>query len=158
MKRKKIQTILLASLVVVASLGLFANIFFEQDIPTDARSAKLLFQDYFHGRVVNNTDHSIRITDYRNTHIIPPGQNSSHVGIYDVDSLLIDRPTQIDNILYTSGVFKFCDFGALEIRTEGAHDVVILNRVGTACRLLGDYAHFNKIPEAFPDRRAFMDS
>lgn len=112
-----------------------------------------LTQFYFHGIVQNATHLPLRITESKYPRIIPPGESSLDIGVNDADSLIIDSPTEIDGHIYTSGVFKFCDFGILTVTETPTINRVVFARRFILCKPFNDFHHYRNIKEAFEDRK-----
>lgn len=146
---KKLKALFLGSLIFTVLGLLSAAVLLDQPLPSDKRSVKKMLQQYIHGSISNRTNHTIRITEYRFIHPLPAGFQSEGINIYDVDSLLIDRPTEIEGKLYTSGVFRFCDFVTLTVKSLPDRDQVTPNQGVTICRLISDYQYYGSIEDAF---------
>ncbi len=145
------KTVILGSLVFFGVLlgVLYVALDLEPSMLTLGRLKKFE-QRFNHGEVRNLTNHSIRVTSYRYLHTVPVGETSFDVGVADADSIVIDRPTQIDGVVYKQGFFKFCDLGKMTVNSGPTFDFVTTNRPAVVCKWIGDYDQYDKLLDAFP--------
>jgi hypothetical protein len=125
-------------------------LFDKNNITSKFYSAKEFLQTYFRGIVVNKTRHSIRVSDHRRVITLLPGESSIQRGIYDVDSLVIDRPTRFAGQKYNSGVIKFCDFSYLVVQQANQLDEIQPNKRQQLCKFVRGIQHYPNINQAFP--------
>lgn len=147
-KVNKQKTIISLFTVISLLVIVLYNLFFSNDISSSRFvNPKDLLQVQYHGVLTNHTDHPIRFADFRTIITLGPGESSDKV---DVDGVIIDRPTLINHVQYTHGVFKFCDFTSIEIISEGKMDFLRPSWGHFLCQALGDYNHYDTLSEAFP--------
>jgi hypothetical protein len=158
---KPFKLLSLCTLILAVTVALLYQVLFNSNITSSrastfsdiAKDLKELSKWKFQGEVLNKTSHDIFVTDYKYVHVIPPGESSKAVNVADVDSIVIKRPTLMNGNRFDSGVFKFCDYGKLEIRETDTQDQVLVNKGAFLCRLMNDFQHFDSIPDAFPGSR-----
>lgn len=74
---------------------------------------------HFGGILINKTSSPVKIMDNLKIIILPPHKTSRDVGIFDADSLIIEKQVLFENQKYSKGLIKFCDVSTLTIYQEG---------------------------------------
>lgn len=136
-------------LLLVFILGGFFFLFF------DVNTLIVKYRQFIHyskshvGAIVyNNTNQTIKISDYKYIHKLPPGKSSRDIGIFDADGLIIDQPMYFEDNVNFDGILKFCDYSRLQIfEKDGALEIQAKNT--WICRILNDFSFYNSINEAF---------
>jgi len=130
------------------SIGFFFLFFDVSTIVTKYRKFIHYSKSHVGAIVYNKTNQTIRITDYKYIHMLPPGKNSRDINIFDVDGLIVDQPMYFEDNIHFDGVLKFCDYSRLKlIEKDGAIDIEAKNV--WICKLLNDFDFYNSIEEAF---------
>lgn len=87
-------------------------------------SLKMWEKSHVGGIVVNSSHNSIEIVDNIAIVTIPSGKTSRQKGVFDVDRIVIKRPTKFQGEIYKNGVIKFCDFAKMEVISNGNIDEI----------------------------------
>jgi hypothetical protein len=133
---------------MVIPIGLFFTFFDKNDLTAKYKEFVRYSKTYVGGIVYNNTSQTIKITDYKYIHTLPPGKSSKEIGIFDADGLVINQPMYCKGSIHFDGVLKFCDYAKLNLVEE---DKVIEIQVQNVwiCKILNDFDFYNSIEDAF---------
>lgn len=151
--KKKIIIILLLFLV-----GLYAlyNLFFD-DYSSKYSNIKEFEKNICGGIVINNTSHPVKITDNVNILIIPPFKTSRNVGLFDADSIIIERPTIVRGKIYKYGVVKICDFSSIKVISSNGTDKIQESFLSYISDLFDRGGWYPSIKKAFKAKNNFTD-
>lgn len=140
---------LLSVVVVGLVLGGFAFIFTGIVDAVGSPSLKDMEKSLFGGIVVNKTAHDIYVTDWRFPMLVPPGRSSRDVGIYDVDGIIISDRTLVNDRVYKSGLFKFCDVATIDVVTKDGMDYFKPSFLYKFCRISHETGVYMRVEDAF---------
>jgi hypothetical protein len=149
--RTKLSLILLF-VALTACLGLF--LFSSNMASSRFASVEKFIKHFTGGQVVNESQQTVTIYDWRLPLDLKPQQASRHAAFMDVDAIKIDGPTLINGKYYDKGIFKLCD-----VTTVTVHDKVIHGQLGKEytpnwsagiCQLANDLKVYDTIEEATP--------
>ena len=101
---------------------------------------------YMGGKVLNNSNHNIFISNYKRIIMLKPGQTSLDVKMKDADLIFIQHPTKFKNKIYNKGVIKFCDTAKLEIITDSGMDKIKQSLPTILCTIMDDYDWYSYVP------------
>lgn len=113
-------------------------------------NARDYIKNNFGGKITNQTSHAVKITEWRSVKILPAGQSSRYIGVFDADSLVIEKPAKFEENIYNSGVIKICDFADITITSKGNTDYIESKGLTPICKFAEDYGYFPDINSAFP--------
>lgn len=137
------------AIFVGLSLGTLVFIFTGGGDAARYSSLKQMEKSLFGGIVVNNTAHDIYVTDWRFPMLVPPGYSSRDLGIYDVDGIIISDRTLVNDRVYESGLFKFCDIATIDVVTKGGMDYFKPSLLYKFCRISHDTGVYMRVENAF---------
>ncbi|MEW5822009.1 MAG: hypothetical protein AB1782_17580 [Cyanobacteriota bacterium] len=102
----------------------------------------------FGGVVTNNSQEDIIVSDSLDLKSIPPGNSSRDLNIHDVDFIIIEKKTSLENNIYTKGVIKICDFASISVETNN-YGAVIINPTGPTiiCKFIDDFGWFETMEQ-----------
>ena len=109
-------SLFIVAIVIISLLFLLAD---NWNVLFNTQSLKEMEKQHFGGILINNTTKTIEITDNNAIRKITAGSKSRDQGIFDVDSVIINKPTKFEGEIYTHGVVKFCDFSSITVITKG---------------------------------------
>ncbi|MFH0702002.1 MAG: hypothetical protein V2B14_00485 [bacterium] len=99
------------------------------------------------GIVVNNSSHEINIKENRVIKTLPPGKSSRDMKIFDVDFIIIKKPTIFENKKYSDGALKICDFSSIKIDSKDGSDKFIPSFSYKFCKIFSDVGWYKIIPD-----------
>ena len=150
MPKIKLKLILISIVFFVFSLLLLYLLCFDNDIALSRFSGiEAMLRAQKGGIVINKTSHNIKITDYITVINLPPGKSSLDIGLFDADSIVIERKTRIGNSFYSNGVFKFCDLATITVKEDKNKDSFNYTFLSNICKYNDDFNWYKSINEAF---------
>jgi hypothetical protein len=147
--KRRTQLLMIGLFTLLAML--LGGLLFSQNMASSRfASAEKLLKHFVGGQVINQSNQSVTLFDWRIPHTLAAGQHSKKQAINDVDALTIDGPTLINGKLYDHGVFKFCDMATVIVANQNGMLTYTTNWGGLLCQLTQDLAVFNSIEAATP--------
>jgi hypothetical protein len=117
------------------------------------KSMRSLIQTYIGGRVVNGSNETLTVYDWRRSHLLLP-HHISREEVHDVDAIKIDSPSVVLGHFYASGVLKFCDTATITISDSMYQGkparLYKVNSGGLFCELIQDMRVYPNLNEAIP--------
>ena len=144
---QKIANAVISCVIAFLFLGIMCFVLFSDKF--NYKNIRKVEQRQFHGQILNLSQHPIRVVESKRLYTVQPGKSSLEAGVFDADGFMIDAPVTIDKDTFDAGVFKFCDFARLVIRSTPYGDVVTTNHGTRLCKVMGDYGLYRNLNEAF---------
>jgi hypothetical protein len=148
---KKIRNFILILTFILLLFAILYTLFISQNSAFSKFSGFKNFEkNNFGGTVINTTSHDIKISDWRTVRVLPSGQSSKNLGVFDVDSIIIEKPTRFEENVYNMGVIKICDFANIIITSDGMYDYITSEGLTPLCKIARDYGYYPNLNTAFP--------
>ena len=137
-------------LFFIVFLACLYFLFFDKDISSARYSGfNTIEKAFFGGIAINNTNHTIKISNYTTIIDLSPGKSSRDIGIFDIDSIVIDRKMSYKNKVYSTGFFKFCDCATVKVVPNGNIDEIKTDLTYLPCKYFDRSGWFKTINETF---------
>lgn len=125
-------------------------LFFDNSLPNSKYSNIEAFSKRnFGATVVNLTPYTVKVSEYLKMSDLPPNKTTKQIGIFDADSIIINRPMVYNLEKYNNKVFKFCDYSSIKLTEKNGEIVIEPSFFSNICKLADDFDIFDNMDEAF---------